>query len=150
MISILNGFANHELKVSKDVYNPSDVRTLLEDLTCLWNGHIYVIKAGFVTDGASIPRAMWRIVGHPWGHYMPAAVLHDAFYASHLVSREEADEALRDLMLAIGVPKWKAIAMYQAVKMFGGFAWNNKEQLANVVNEFDYLESLDLAMKDSE
>ena len=137
------GFANHVLQVSKEIYNPSDVRTLEDDLVSIWNGKMYVVKKGFITDGASVPRAMWRVIGHPWAHYMPAAVIHDAFYAFHTVSQKEADEALRDLMVSIGVSKWKANTMYAAVRAFGSFAYKDQTQLAYYANSDDMLEVIE-------
>ena len=137
------GFANHKLTISKEIYNPSDVRTLEQDLVAIWNGKVYVVKEGFITDGASVPRAMWRVIGHPWAHYMPAAIIHDAFYAFHTVSQKEADKALRDLMRSIGVSALKANAMYAAVRTFGWIAYKSKDQLAANANTPDYIEVIE-------
>lgn len=39
---------------------------------------LFTIPAGFICDGASIPRLMWTVVGSPLtGDYRRAAVLHD-------------------------------------------------------------------------
>ena len=41
-------------------------------------GNPHLVGRGFPFNGISIPRALWRIAGHPWGGYLLAAVIHDA------------------------------------------------------------------------
>ena len=36
-----------------------------------------VVPVGFTSDGASIPRLFWPVVGHPLGRMRKAGVLHD-------------------------------------------------------------------------
>src|SRR5882672_304027 len=54
---------------------------LYEDFTYEWLDNILVIKKGFVTDLASIPKFFWN-----WGSFQPgglnsdAAIVHDALY----------------------------------------------------------------------
>jgi hypothetical protein len=44
-------------------------------------GEVWVAPAGSVTDGASIPRYLWSIMGGPFeGQYRNASVLHDVDY----------------------------------------------------------------------
>ena len=45
---------------------------------------------------------------------------HDYLYSTHERSRKEADDIFYEAMLVLGTPKWKAGAMYRAVRMFGG------------------------------
>ena len=57
---------------------------------------------GFSSDGASIPRLLWWLIGHPFLHsYLLAAVLHDALYRSELFSRCLADRMLRKFALQL-------------------------------------------------
>ena len=57
------------------------------DVDCHWmshcaNGRAVVIRRGFHTDGASIPRLAWRVIGHPFAKdILPHALAHDALYA---------------------------------------------------------------------
>jgi len=83
------------------------------------------VPAGFETDFASVPRAFWRIVP-PWGEYSPAAVVHDYLYATALLPRAGADWVFLELMTELGVPWWKRQAMYRAVRLGGGFAWDER------------------------
>ena len=44
-------------------------------------GPYITVPQGFKYDGASIPRFLWPIVGHPWsGYYDQAAAVHDLLY----------------------------------------------------------------------
>ena len=86
---------------------------------------------GMITDGASIPRFFWRIIGSPLsGKYRQAAVIHDAGYLGVLewrsgtvqknYTRQEVDDMFLLLMEALGVSWWRRRAMHWAVRWFGG------------------------------
>lgn len=75
---------------------------------------------GLVTDGASIPRALWSIVGSPWtGLYRNAAVIHDAYCDSHSEPWQAVHRVFYRAMLANGVNPLQAKIMYAAVYRFG-------------------------------
>jgi len=81
------------------------------------------VPAGYLTDGATVPRLFWNILP-PWGRYGQAAILHD-YLREHLtkvvkgqtvsMSRPEADKAFKEGMKALAVPRWKRNVMYIAV-----------------------------------
>jgi hypothetical protein len=75
---------------------------LLDDFVFEWRGKRYVIPRGFVTDYASVPRFFQRLVPQR-GKYSPAALIHDFFYWSGLVSKAEADAALYEISGELGV-----------------------------------------------
>ena len=83
----------------------------------------YKVPAGFITDGASIPKPFWSIVGSPFtGKYVGVAILHDYLYSKECVydiSFEEANEIFYSGMLKLGVNRFKAYLMYKAVCVFG-------------------------------
>ena len=86
------------------------------------------IRAGFRTDGASIPVPMRRFIGNPFDTVrLIAAVLHDALYLSHLLPRIVADFiyylALRQCS---HMPRAYAFAEYLALRAGGKAAWNEK------------------------
>ena len=83
------------------------------------------VQAGFVTDGASVPRGFWWICPRWDAQYGKAAVLHDKLYASHEKSRKESDEIFMEAMEVLGVSKWKRKMMYRAVRMFGRRSYNS-------------------------
>src|SRR5262245_46141191 len=55
---------------------------------------VVVVPAGFVTDFASTPRALWSVVP-PTGRYQLAAVVHDFLYWDQGCAREQADAQMR-------------------------------------------------------
>ena len=65
----------------------------LEDISFNIHGIIYTVPAGFVSDGCSLPRVFWRIIGNPLqADWVEEAVLHDWLYKFQPVSRREADK----------------------------------------------------------
>ncbi|EEF5015739.1 DUF1353 domain-containing protein [Salmonella enterica] len=76
------------------------------------------VPAGFVTDLATIPRIFWSLMP-PDGKYAKAAIIHDYLYDNALRTKKEADRIFLDGMTVLGVPRWKRIIMYYAVRLFG-------------------------------
>lgn len=84
------------------------------------------IGAGFVFDGASIPRALWRVCGHPLeAPRFVAALVHDWLYAAHVTTRAEADAIYRAILRAVGVAGWRCAIEYAALRLAGGAAWKS-------------------------
>jgi hypothetical protein len=81
------------------------------------------VPAGFVTDFASVPRALWNIYP-PWDVYGPAAIVHDWLYFLQEKPRSYADDILREAMNALSVDFVTRQAIYEAVALAGGFAWD--------------------------
>ena len=76
------------------------------------------MPAGFITDLASVPRALWSVFP-PHGKYAKAAILHDYMYANGYKDKKTADRIFLEAMEVLGVPKWRRKTMYWAVRMFG-------------------------------
>jgi hypothetical protein len=76
------------------------------------------VPAGFPTDFASVPRPLWPIFP-PAGPWCEAAVVHDYLYSSRACSRFLADALFRECMAHCGVPVWRRMLMYYAVRVFG-------------------------------
>jgi hypothetical protein len=86
-------------------------------------GKSWTAEAGFVTDGASIPRPFWSVVGGPLdGPYREAAIVHDKY----CVVRSEPYRAVHRMFyyatVAAGVPQQKALVLYGGV-VVGGPRW---------------------------
>ena len=89
-------------------------------------GQIIQVNPKFDFDGASIPQALWGIVGSPMtGGYQRAACLHDALYASEYFDRKTCDDIFLEAMESEGVGYMKRYAMYYAVRSFGWAVWKN-------------------------
>lgn len=110
--------------------------------------HVLVIPAGFESDGASIPRPLWSLVGmYPDGLIRAAALVHDFIYQhggyipmnNHqlskskfiwnscrlVVTRKQADQLFRHIMELSGIKSWRCTLAYHAVRLFGRGNWNN-------------------------
>ncbi len=91
----------------------------------LIGGYATLIEPDFPTDGGSIPRVAWRLVGHPW--QLPALayfLLHDADYAARLWHRNVCDtRMLQGFNLDGHINAAKRVAVYRAVRDFGGIPW---------------------------
>lgn len=121
---------------------------LLEDWKCevLGRGFTFIIPAGFIFDGASIPRLFWNMLS-PSGYLFMAGLLHDFIYKykfAYIYSsiesfdgeerriikdwfdQKKADqkfEALAD-KICVGAHLFTRTA-YITLRGFGFIAWNN-------------------------
>ena len=99
----------------------------------------YMVPEYFVTDGASIPRLLWSVSGHPYHPlFIGPAIGHDYMYAHHIVlniTKEYADTMFKIHLLDNGISKYDAHKMYLAVKMFGGKGWREQEMGTRAVWE---------------
>ena len=97
------------------------------------DGNVWKVPAGAETNGASIPRFLWSIVGAPLsGNYVKSAVIHDhhcvvrerpwkdvhrAFFHGMLAGGEREDRAK---LMYLGVyyrgPRWPQRAMERALR----------------------------------
>ena len=90
---------------------------------------IIQVNPKFDFDGASIPKALWSVIGSPMtGGYQRAACLHDALYAGEVFEREICDTLFLEAMASEGVGYLKRHAMYWAVRSFGWTVWKNHKQ----------------------
>ena len=109
---------------------------LSQDWHVTVRGSKETLPKGFLTDGASIPRILWRVCGHPMTtkRIIPA-IVHDAIYAGTILgfTRQEADEIFRDGIIEAGWPKWKARIEYAALRLFGSPHWRAATKAATVL-----------------
>jgi len=104
-----------------------DYRERIDTLSAIY------IRKGFVFDGLSIPRVVWRAVGHPFqGLALPCGLIHDALYVSELVTRREADDIFYKLLVFNGINRVKAWSMWLAVRTFGGLAMRGRTEWARI------------------
>src|SRR5689334_20696088 len=100
-----------------ELTSPMEYATAVPEVGDARDGLIYVPR-GFLTDFASVPRVpvAWLIAG---GVGNRAAVVHDWLYQTHSATKEHADAVLYEALLSIGVPNWRAWAMWRAVAWWG-------------------------------
>lgn len=106
------------------------------------------VPAGFLSDGASVPKPFWWLLP-PWGSYGQAAVLHDILCETktlfkeeipYEITRKDADEIFLEAMNHLGVKWYVRYPMFLAVRAWGIFGWGpNKTRLAKkraIENEY--------------
>lgn len=81
------------------------------------NRDTFVVPAGYRTDLASTPRALWAIFP-PFGAYSEAAVIHDWLLSERVVHSRDAHGIFRRIMGEHGVPRWQRDVMYSAVRLY--------------------------------
>ena len=87
------------------------------------------IKAGFEFDGASIPRALWRLCGHPMeAPRIAAALIHDWLYRAQVSDRGVADEIFNILCKEVGMSAWRTGPEWAALRACGWVAWNGNHE----------------------
>lgn len=100
--------------------------SLLSELAVPTPLGILIVPKGFITDGASIPRWAWPLVGPPLaGPHFKAAVVHDYLCDRAKENNDYGERVLADAVFYMvlyqteGVPIWKRSIMYGAVRMWG-------------------------------
>lgn len=95
-----------------------------------------VVPAGFVTDFASIPRALWSYLP-PTGDYKLAAVVHDYLYWTQPCTKDQADNLFAIAMAEQGVPTVSRAVVYGGVVAAGFASWEgNRKQRGDSVPRF--------------
>ncbi|HEU4742656.1 MAG TPA: DUF1353 domain-containing protein [Meiothermus sp.] len=97
-------------------------------------GRTLRIPRGFVFDLASVPRFLWWLIA-PFELSVVAPLVHDFLYRYRgnppagtveplkVYTRREADVLFEQIMVMEGVPAWRQISAYTAVRFFGFFVW---------------------------
>lgn len=104
---------------------------LAADWELEYDGETYRLPAGFETDGASIPRFLWRVCGTPLQTpRLYAALVHDYLYGGgdKYATRADADALFRDIQIALGVSRVKAYIEYYALRLCGASHWKGGEE----------------------
>ncbi len=84
------------------------------------------VPAGYLTDGATVPRLFWSLIP-PWGSYGQAAVVHDLLceYLSIVedgklkpITRQRCDEIFLEAMTVLGVPVSTRLIISEGVSLY--------------------------------
>lgn len=112
-------------------------------------GRVFIVRAGFVTDGASVPRVAWWLYPPLGGAYDRAAVVHDDLYAhaelfggyvfgddehGH-ISRADVDRLFLEMMAVDGFRPTGRAVVYSAVRIGGWLAWRRYRRAAAAAAE---------------
>lgn len=100
------------------------------------NGREWVAPKGMKSDGTSMPRVLWSLLGHPFaGVRLKPSLIHDSAYQCALPedanlwnairskARKEADDVYRNAMTDEGDEG--RFAVYRGVRFGGWLAWRN-------------------------
>lgn len=91
---------------------------------------VFTAPPGFITDYASIPKAL-RWLYDPDGEYTPAAVIHDYLYKYGCrldITRSEADRVFKDAMRELDIPWLRRFNLWSAVRIGGWLPWRKYRQ----------------------
>lgn len=111
---ILIPINNNKFKLIKD-YNVK-----------LTTGETVLVSSGYETNGADIPRILWRLYPPFSPEYMPAVVIHDYLcdLADEKTDKKErkqaflfADKAFKDILEQLNISKIKVFLFYNAVRL---------------------------------
>jgi len=85
------------------------------------DGWVVAVPKGFSTDLDSVPRIPFA---YAWlkGRAVKSAVIHDWLYSKRH-DRKEADKIFLEAMEEEGVPSWRRLPIYLAVRAFGWLAY---------------------------
>jgi hypothetical protein len=83
------------------------------------NGTTWDVPAGYLTDGASVPSALWALYPPFTGAYRQAAVIHDYYCDSEERSWQDTHKVFYNAMRAADVDEQTAKILYGAVYLFG-------------------------------
>ena len=96
------------------------------------------VPVNAIVDGASIPKALWTIMGGPFeGKYRSASIIHDWYCDLRSRPWEDVHRVFYEAMRAAGVNRTQALLMYGGV-YWGGPRWS-KTVVANTNLLAEYL-----------
>lgn len=124
---------NQNVKVSLQYEDGVTYAVLEEEIVFSLKGQLYTIPVGFKSDGASLPRFFWRLIGHPFDMaYLREAIIHDWLYKYQPCTREEADKFFCDILEDNGLG-FRRRLIYTGLRIGGWVAWNeHREKLIKV------------------
>jgi hypothetical protein len=86
----------------------------------------YAIQKGYCWDGASIPQALWMVVGHPMDErFKFASCVHDlnCEESTTQYQRREADSIFEYHLYEAGVGRLRCSAMWLGCRIWALFLW---------------------------
>lgn len=114
-------------KIKCEIYFDDERGTLIrvmQELFFVVGTVEHAVRMGFVSDGASVPRFLWRLLSPPvYGETLGPSIIHDWLYAKHVCTRAEADAWYFENLCLNGYPFWKSLLTYIGLRLFGSSHW---------------------------
>jgi Protein of unknown function (DUF1353) len=96
------------------------------------------VPVGTEVDGASIPQALWSLMGGPFeGKYRDASVVHDYYCDTRIEPWKLVHQMFYEAMIVSGVSETRAKLMYAGV-YFGGPRWSDTAVKNANIPRIDY------------
>lgn len=96
------------------------IAVTLSEIT--WTRYGTTLPAGFMSDGATVPRFLWWFLP-PWGDRATiAALFHDWLCEESGLPRRDCDRMFRECLLDLGVSHWRAWPAWLGVRA-ASLAW---------------------------
>ncbi len=112
-----------------DIKESEDGKTIttLEEIWFEYEGMLMCVPKGYVSDGASVPRFLWRLLSpciDP--QTLVPSIIHDFLYEWELGTRYDADLFYVAALMHNGYPEWKCILTFAGVRLFGGSHYGSR------------------------
>jgi len=75
-----------------------------------------VISEGYYTNGANIPRLLWRLIPPNDPSVFPAVVVHD--YLCEVETYKKADDYMEEILIASEIPMWKRKSIVIGIRFY--------------------------------
>ncbi len=105
-----------------DIRNREDGKVIVtaEEIAFEYKGFSHRIPVGYESDGASVPRLLWRLLSPCIDPVtLVPSIIHDYLYDNRLGSRYDADLWYVSALDASGYPLWKCLLTFIGLRMFG-------------------------------
>ena len=99
----------------------------LEPLLVRNGSRHFVIPAGYRSDGASVPRFLWRLLSPCIAPVtLEPSIVHDYMYEWRIGSRYDADLFYAEELYCAGYPNWKCLLTFAGIRVCGGRRYGSK------------------------
>jgi len=88
-------------------------------------GGTITVPVNFITDGGTIPKIFYPVIGSPWGgRFTRICIIHDYLCVVKTFSRIKTQKIFLEGLNILGVPFWKKPIMYGGVRAWSWLTWD--------------------------
>ena len=109
-----------------DIRESADGKVIVtqEEIRFTYCGERHCVPLGYASDGASVPRFLWRLLSPCIDPLtLVPSIVHDFIYECRLGSRYEADFWYVSALDGAGYPAWKCLLTFIGLRLFGFLRW---------------------------